>query len=133
MKTPGTSQFCNMPDSEKSQRPFHVLTKPIGPICNLDCKYCFYLEKEVLYDEAGSKWQMSSEVLETYIRDYIQSNPGDEIHFAWQGGHSVFAAVVDEGYVQAQFGAGGDLLIDVGTYVAVADDADPRVCHISSP
>jgi uncharacterized protein len=93
MKTPGTSQFCNMPDSEKSQRPFHVLTKPIGPICNLDCKYCFYLEKEVLYDEAGSKWQMSSEVLETYIRDYIQSNPGDEIHFAWQGGEPTLLGV----------------------------------------
>jgi len=30
-------------------RPFHLLTKPVGPICNLDCKYCFYLEKEKLY------------------------------------------------------------------------------------
>ena len=28
---------------------FHIMTKPIGPICNLDCKYCFYLEKEKLY------------------------------------------------------------------------------------
>ena len=70
--------------------PFHVMTKPIGPICNLDCEYCFYLEKEQMYDKAGSagksKWAMSPEVLETYIRDYIASQPTSEITFAWQGG-----------------------------------------------
>ena len=42
---------------------FHILAKPIGPICNLDCKYCFYLEKESLYPEVA-KWAMRDEVLE---------------------------------------------------------------------
>jgi len=65
--------------------PFHIMTKPIGPICNLDCKYCFYLEKEKLYP--GTKtWAMPDEVLEQYVQQYIAAQPGDEIHFAWQGG-----------------------------------------------
>ena len=39
---------------------FHIMTKPIGPICNLDCKYCFYLEKENLYPNTRSgTWQES--------------------------------------------------------------------------
>jgi uncharacterized protein len=47
-------------------RSFHILTKPIGPICNLDCKYCFYLEKEALYPQNASSasFRMSDEVLE---------------------------------------------------------------------
>jgi uncharacterized protein len=65
-------------------RPFHVMTKPIGPICNLDCKYCFYLEKEALYTDA--KWRMAPAVLESYIRDYIAAQPGEQVSFAWQGG-----------------------------------------------
>jgi uncharacterized protein len=64
---------------------FHLLTKPVGPICNLDCKYCFYLEKEKLY-HGENQWRMSDAVLEGYIRQYIQSQPVPEINFAWQGG-----------------------------------------------
>jgi uncharacterized protein len=71
---------------------FHIMTKPIGPICNLDCKYCFYLEKEKLYPKT-EKWQMSGEVLERYIRDYIAAQPGDEVHFAWQGGEPTLLGV----------------------------------------
>lgn len=72
--------------------PFHIMTKPIGPICNLDCKYCFYLEKEKLYPDT-KKWQMSAEVLERYIRDYIAAQPGEEVHFAWQGGEPALLGV----------------------------------------
>ncbi len=61
------------------------MTKPIGPRCNLDCRYCFYLEKEKLFPE-GESYRMSDEVLETYIRKYIQSQRAPEISFAWQGG-----------------------------------------------
>jgi uncharacterized protein len=68
------------------------MTKPIGPICNLDCKYCFYLEKEVLYP-AVSKWAMRDDVLEAYVRQYIQSQPADVIHFAWQGGEPTLLGV----------------------------------------
>jgi uncharacterized protein len=72
--------------------PFHIMTKPIGPICNLDCKYCFYLEKENLYP--GTKhWAMSPEVLETYIRQYIAAQQLDEVHFAWQGGEPTLLGV----------------------------------------
>ena len=72
--------------------PFHVMTKPIGPICNLDCKYCFYLEKERLH-EPGEKWKMSDEVLETYIRQMIESQPTPVVNFAWQGGEPTLLGV----------------------------------------
>jgi uncharacterized protein len=75
-----------------AHRPFHVMSKPIGPICNLDCKYCFYLEKEKLY--AGErKWAMSDEVLESYIAQYIRAQPGEHVSFAWQGGEPTLLGV----------------------------------------
>ena len=73
-------------------RPFHLLTKPVGPICNLDCKYCFYLEKEKLYP-GETEWRMSDAVLTEYIRQYIRSQPTAEIHFAWQGGEPTLLGV----------------------------------------
>ncbi len=72
--------------------PFHIMTKPIGPICNLDCKYCFYLEKEKLWDK-GERFKMSEETLETYIRGYIEAQPTDQITFAWQGGEPTLMGV----------------------------------------
>src|SRR3954469_16537338 len=72
--------------------PFHVLSKPIGPICNLDCKYCFYLEKEKLYPDER-RWRMPDGVLETYIRQYIQAQPGQEVNFAWQGGEPTLLGI----------------------------------------
>lgn len=71
---------------------FHIMTKPIGPICNLDCTYCFYLEKESLYPKAGN-WAMPPDVLEQYIRQYIAAQPLDEVHFAWQGGEPTLLGV----------------------------------------
>jgi serine-type anaerobic sulfatase-maturating enzyme len=71
---------------------FHIMTKPIGPICNLDCAYCFYLEKEKLYP--GTKqWAMEDTTLERYVRAYIEAQPGDEVHFAWQGGEPTLLGV----------------------------------------
>ena len=84
-----------MMNSDTSKEPgqsFHVLTKPIGPICNLDCKYCFYLEKEKLYP-GERKWAMSAEVLETYVRQYIEAQDGPEVYFAWQGGEPTLLGV----------------------------------------
>ncbi|HLJ78930.1 MAG TPA: anaerobic sulfatase-maturation protein [Acidobacteriaceae bacterium] len=72
--------------------PFHILTKPTGPICNLDCKYCFYLEKEVLYPDVG-KWAMPHDVLESYIRQYIEQQDTPVIQFAWQGGEPTLLGV----------------------------------------
>ena len=73
-------------------RAFHVLTKPIGPICNLDCQYCFYLEKQKLYPDE-QRWQMPDDVLAEYVRQYIQSQAAPEIHFAWQGGEPTLLGV----------------------------------------
>lgn len=78
--------------SPVATRPFHLLTKPIGPICNLDCKYCFYLEKEKLYP-GERQWRMSDEVLAEYVRQYIESQPGPEVYFAWQGGEPTLLGV----------------------------------------
>lgn len=75
---------------------FHVMTKPIGPICNLDCKYCFYLEKEELYTgerRERPSWAMPDDVLETYIRQYIEQQDIPEISFAWQGGEPTLLGV----------------------------------------
>jgi uncharacterized protein len=69
-----------------------LLAKPVGPICNLDCKYCFYLEKEKLYP-GEKQWRMNDEVLREYIRQYITSQPGPEINFAWQGGEPTLLGV----------------------------------------
>ncbi len=79
---------------------FHVMNKPIGPSCNLACRYCFYLEKSALY-QAPESWRMPDEVLERYIREYIAAQEVSDINFAWQGGEPTllglpfFARVVE--------------------------------------
>ncbi|EEW25775.1 anaerobic sulfatase maturase [Rhodobacter ferrooxidans] len=68
--------------------PFHVMVKPSGPRCNLDCSYCFYLSKTGLYPEER-KFRMNDAVLETYIRDHIAAHVAlgvPEVGFTWQGG-----------------------------------------------
>ena len=71
---------------------FHIMTKPVGPICNLDCKYCFYLEKEKLYP-GHSDWKMPPDVLESYVRQYIESQRVETVSFAWQGGEPTLLGV----------------------------------------
>ena len=63
---------------------FHVLGKPSGATCNLDCTYCFFLSKEKLYPD--SRFRMSEDLLETYIRQVIESQRAPEVTLAWQGG-----------------------------------------------
>ncbi|MCB0196633.1 MAG: anaerobic sulfatase maturase [Anaerolineae bacterium] len=63
---------------------FHLLAKPTGAICNLDCAYCFFLDKEQLYP--GSKFRMHDQMLEQYIRQLIESHQVDQVTVAWQGG-----------------------------------------------
>jgi uncharacterized protein len=63
---------------------FHLLAKPTGAICNLDCQYCFFLSKEQLYP--GSKFRMSDDLLETYIKQLLESHRTPEVTIAWQGG-----------------------------------------------
>jgi uncharacterized protein len=62
-----------------------MLTKPIGPICNLNCKYCFYTEKKMLFTEKND-FRMSDEILEAFISKYISEQEVPEVQFVWQGG-----------------------------------------------
>lgn len=64
---------------------FHVMAKPHGPVCNLDCSYCFYLDKEALYDR-GARLVMSDDLLASFTRQYIDAQRVPEVTFAWQGG-----------------------------------------------
>ena len=63
---------------------FHLLAKPTGATCNLDCSYCFFLSKEMLYP--GSRFRMADDLLETYVRQLIESHRTPDIYVAWQGG-----------------------------------------------
>ena len=64
---------------------YHTMIKPVGAICNLDCAYCYYLHKEQLLG-SNSKFQISDEILEAHIRQYIDGQDHDEVVFSWQGG-----------------------------------------------
>jgi uncharacterized protein len=71
---------------------FHAMVKPTGALCNLDCAYCYYLHKEALLGST-SQFRISEETLETHIRQYIESQRGDEVVFSWQGGEPTLLGV----------------------------------------
>jgi uncharacterized protein len=60
------------------------MVKPRGPICNLDCAYCYYLSKKELYPD--SDFRMSDSLLKTFTRQYIEAQQVREVTFGWQGG-----------------------------------------------
>ncbi len=64
---------------------FQVMLKPVGPACNLDCTYCYYLEKKNLYPYAKG-YRLNDDLLETFIREYISSQDVPVVSFVWQGG-----------------------------------------------
>jgi len=63
---------------------FHILAKPTGAICNLNCSYCFFLEKEHLYPDG--RFRMTDEVLESYLDQYLSAQRIPYATIAWQGG-----------------------------------------------
>jgi len=66
-------------------RAFHLLAKPTGAVCNLDCRYCFFLSKEMLYP--GSRFRMADGLLELYIKQLLEAHAEEEeVTVAWQGG-----------------------------------------------
>ncbi len=71
---------------------FNVLAKAIGPICNLDCKYCFYLEKDNLFPKNTSR-QMPDDILEKFVQHYIETQKASVITFVWQGGEPTLLGV----------------------------------------
>ncbi len=76
-----------------ARAPFHVIVKPTGALCNLDCEYCFYLDKTRMFK--GSKFRISDEILEKHIKDYIECQPpgSQEAGFAWQGGEPTLLGI----------------------------------------
>lgn len=72
---------------------FHLMAKPTSFECNLNCDYCFYLEKQSLYNKEQQCIAMSDEVLENYIKSYIESQSTDVVEFAWQGGEPTMAGL----------------------------------------
>lgn len=80
-----TARTAPAPSVDASPQGIHAMAKPIGALCNLDCSYCFYLEKENLYP-ARERFRMSDAVLESYVRGYIAAQPTPVVEFTWQGG-----------------------------------------------
>jgi len=68
-----------------ASRQFQVFAKPAGSLCNLGCRYCYYLEKKNLYPKSES-FRMPDDVLEEYIVQHITASPDPEIRFSWHGG-----------------------------------------------
>jgi uncharacterized protein len=87
-----THMSDNAQPTPTAREPFHVMAKPTGPACNLECEYCFYLEKAALYPERSS-FEMDDETLEAYVRQQIEAQPGPVITFAWQGGEPTLLGV----------------------------------------
>lgn len=76
----------------RTGEPFVVMAKPVGPICNLECSYCYYLDTAGLYSRPH-QFRMSDGLLETYVRQYIEASPGPFVHFVWHGGEPTLAGL----------------------------------------
>ena len=78
--------------SDDAPRGIHVVAKPIGPLCNLNCEYCFYLEKQALFAR-NEKYRMTDDVLRAFITGYISSQPTPVVEFVWQGGEPTLIGI----------------------------------------
>jgi uncharacterized protein len=82
----------SLDNNSKMALPFGVMAKPVGPLCNLNCRYCYYLEKKSDYP-GKHDFYMSGELLENYIQQYIMASPGPIIQFVWHGGEPTLAGL----------------------------------------
>ncbi len=69
-------------------KPLYVMLKPVGSLCNLACDYCYYLEKANLYAE-NRNHVMSEELLERFVKEYIESQTMPQVMFTWHGGETL--------------------------------------------
>lgn len=74
--------------NKPSPYPLYLMTKPAGPACNLACEYCYYLEKSGMFADPRRTF-MSDEMLELYVRSYIEAQPTREVQFTWHGGEAM--------------------------------------------
>lgn len=72
---------------------FQLMAKPSGSVCNVDCTYCFYLEKEHLYPERKNRWKMDAATLENYVRKHLAAQNHDVVDFIWQGGEPTLLGI----------------------------------------
>ena len=72
---------------------FQLLSKPTGSLCNIDCDYCYYLEKEALYPERNANWKMDAHTLESYVSQQVRAQQADVVDFIWQGGEPLLAGI----------------------------------------
>lgn len=72
--------------------PLYIMTKPIGSACNMACKYCYYLEKANLYKGTGPR-MMSDELLEKFVKEYIESQTMNDVLFMWHGGEALLRPI----------------------------------------
>ena len=88
-----TKEIFTFRDAEKQTGPvaFSTMLKPAGSTCNLDCHYCYYLDKAVQY--GGREAVMSDELLERYIRQYIEANDVPTVTFCWHGGEPLLLGI----------------------------------------
>ncbi|MBT1166944.1 anaerobic sulfatase maturase [Bifidobacterium simiarum] len=77
--------------ADRRNIPFSAVCKPAGAACNINCEYCFFLSKDLLFDERGQR--MSDETLETYIREYLFAQPDGPVEVPWQGGEPTLRGV----------------------------------------
>src|SRR5512137_400940 len=80
----GNATAMSPPLSADAPPGFHLLSKPSGSTCNIDCTYCFFLSKEALYPD--EQHRMSEATLEAYIRQLLESHRMPQVTVAWQGG-----------------------------------------------
>ena len=73
-------------------RPMYVMLKPAGSLCNLRCKYCYYLEKNELYKDSRNHI-ITDELLEKFIKEYIEAQTMPEVLFTWHGGETLMRPV----------------------------------------
>ena len=72
--------------------PLYIMTKPVGPMCNMDCEYCYYLEKSELF--AGRKgFKMPEEILERFTEEYINCQTSPFVQFTWHGGEALLRGI----------------------------------------
>ncbi len=76
----------------RARRPFSVMAKPVGPLCNLACSYCYYLEKTALF-AGGERYRMREEVLEAYVAAFFAAHRGPDVYFVWHGGEPTLAGL----------------------------------------
>lgn len=104
--------------------PFTIMAKPAGSACNLRCRYCYYLEKGKFY-KTGDSHLMDDESLESFISQYIASQPTKEVVFNWHGGETLlrpigfYRKVIE---LEKKYGAGREISNTIQTNATLIND-----------